>query len=96
MTGTEALAVVTSVWGMAMAISPGMQIRQMLRTGSSTAVSVGYFAVLIVGFMLWVAYGISIDSRVIVACNSVATVFGIATVVVALRLRGRSGKDEES
>jgi uncharacterized protein with PQ loop repeat len=83
----QALEITVFTWGVAMAVSPGLQIRQMLQTGESNDVSVGYFAVLTVGFVLWMAYGVSIDSKVLWACNSVATVFGAATIVIALRLR---------
>ncbi len=87
MDGQQTLEVVVSTWGVAMAASPGLQIRQMLKTGQSDDVSVGYFGVLSVGFLLWVAYGLSIDSRVLWGCNTLAAVFGVATIVVALRLR---------
>jgi uncharacterized protein with PQ loop repeat len=87
MDGQRTLELVTSVWGVAMAVSPAMQIRQMLQTGTSEDVSIGYFGILVVGFMLWVAYGMSIDSKVLWGCNIVATVFGVATIVIALRLR---------
>lgn len=87
MSPQSTLEVVVSVWGVAMAASPGLQIRQMLRTGESEDVSIGYFAVLTVGFMLWVAYGLSIDAPVLWGCNMVATVFGVATLVIAVRLR---------
>jgi uncharacterized protein with PQ loop repeat len=81
------LEIAVSTWGIAMAVSPALQIRQMLQTGHSDDVSVGYFGVLVIGFMLWVAYGISIDSRILWGCNAVATIFGVATIVVALRMR---------
>lgn len=87
MTGQDVLEGVVSTWAIAMAVSPGLQIRQMLRTGESDDVSVGYFAVLVIGFMLWVVYGLSIDDMVLVVPNSVATIFGVATIVIALRLR---------
>ncbi len=87
MEAERVLEIATAVWGVAMAVSPGLQIRQMLDTGESEDVSVGYFGVLTIGFMLWVAYGISIDSWVLYGCNSIATVFGAATIVIALRLR---------
>lgn len=93
MDGQRILEIVTSTWGIAMAVSPGMQIRQMLSTGESKDVSLGYFAVLTVGFMLWFAYGLSIDSKVLWGCNIVAAVFGIATLVVALRLRRRAPQE---
>lgn len=84
------LEIVVSSWGVLMAASPGLQIKQMLQTGESEDVSIGYFGVLTIGFLLWVVYGISIDSWVLYGCNSLATVFGIATIIVALRLRRRS------
>lgn len=89
MTGQTVLEAVVSTWAIAMAISPGLQIRQMLRTGESEDVSIGYFAVLVVGFMLWVAYGLSKGDYVVAVPNSVATLFGVATIIVALRLRRR-------
>ncbi len=59
----------------------------MLHTGDSDDVSVPYFGVLSIGFLLWALYGLSIDSRILTACNSLALLFGVATIVVALRLR---------
>jgi uncharacterized protein with PQ loop repeat len=84
------LEAVVSTWAVAMAVSPGLQIRQMLRTGESEDVSIGYFGVLVVGFMLWVVYGFSIDDMVLAVPNAIATVFGVSTIVIALRLRRRS------
>ena len=83
----ELLKYATMTWGVAMAVSPAMQIRTMLRTKESKDVSVGCFAVLIVGFILWTSYGVSIDEPVLWICNTIATIFGVSTVVVALRLR---------
>lgn len=94
MDGQQVLEIVVSTWGVMMAISPGLQIRQMLQTGTSEDVSVGYFGVLTIGFMLWVAYGISIDSWVLYGCNTIATLFGAATIVIALRLRRTPGVSE--
>lgn len=89
MDAERVLEIAVSIWGVAMAVSPGLQIRQMLQTGESEDVSVGYFSVLSVGFMLWALYGVSIDSRILTACNTIAFAFGIATIVVAMRLRAR-------
>jgi len=88
----DLLAGATTIWAIAMALSPGMQIRTMLQTRSSEDVSLGYFGVLLVGFVLWAAYGVSIDNYVLVVPNSLATLVATATVVVALRLR----KDAEA
>lgn len=98
MASEHLLNIVVTIWGVAMAISPGLQIRQMLRTGKSEDVSIPYFAVLSVGFMLWVFYGISIESRILAGCNMIAFVFGLATIVVAAHLRraGRQSLPESS
>jgi hypothetical protein len=40
-----------------MGIAPALQIRRMLRERSCRDVSVGYFAILLVGFVLWIACG---------------------------------------
>jgi MtN3 and saliva related transmembrane protein len=90
MDSQRVLEVAVSIWGVAMAVSPGLQIRQMLRTGESEDVSIPYFAVLIVGFALWALYGLSIDSIILATCNSIALVFGTATILVATRLRRRA------
>lgn len=87
MDAERVLEIAVSVWGVAMAVSPGLQIRQMLRTGESEDVSIPYFGVLSVGFLLWALYGLSIDSRILTACNSIAFVFGMSTIIVAARLR---------
>jgi uncharacterized protein with PQ loop repeat len=90
MTGVQMLATMTSCWGVAMALSPTLQIRTMLRTGSSEEVSVTYFAVLTAGFVLWGSYGAVIGEPVLVVPNIISTVFGLLTIGVALRLRGVS------
>lgn len=54
---------------------------------SSRDVSVGYFAILLVGFVLWIAYGAAAGHPALVIPNSVAVLVGTVVLVVALRLR---------
>ena len=54
------LATSAAVWGVLMGVSPALQIRKMLHHRSSHQVSIAYFWVLLVGFTLWVAYGLTI------------------------------------
>lgn len=42
-----------------MGIVPILQIRRMLRERSARDVSLGYFAVLLIGFLLWITYGLA-------------------------------------
>jgi MtN3 and saliva related transmembrane protein len=80
------LAIAAAAWGVLMGVSPVLQIRRMLRQRSSSDVSVGYFAVLLVGFLLWMAYGVASGNLALIVPNSVALLVGASTVVVALRL----------
>ena len=72
-----------------MAISPGLQIRKMLLHRSSREVSIAYFWVLLVGFTLWVAYGLAISNWFLVVPNAVAFTVCVTTIAVALRYRLR-------
>jgi uncharacterized protein with PQ loop repeat len=83
------LGVTAAAWGILMAISPGLQIRKMLLHRSSHQVSIAYFWVLLVGFTLWVAYGLSISNWYLVVPNVVAFTVCTTTIVVALRYRLR-------
>jgi uncharacterized protein with PQ loop repeat len=81
------LAIAAASWAVLMGISPILQIRRMLRERSSRDVSVGYFTILLIGFLLWIAYGAAARNPALVVPNSVALIVGSAVIVVALRLR---------
>lgn len=84
---SDTLAVLAASWGVLMAISPILQIRRILERRSSDDVSLGYLGVLIVGFALWVGYGISLPNLALIVPNSLAIVVGFVTVAVTLRYR---------
>ena len=56
---STALGLTAASWAVVMALSPILQIREIRRRKSSAGISIGYFAVLMVGFGLWVSYGIA-------------------------------------
>ena len=70
-----------------MAVSPALQIRRIVARRSSDDVSIGYLAVLLVGFALWIGYGVSLANLAIIVPNAVALVVGVVTVLVARRYR---------
>ena len=84
-----ALALAASSWGVLMAISPTLQIRKMLHHRSSHQVSIAYFWVLLVGFALWIAYGIAIPNWFLIVPNAVAFTIATTTIAVALYYRSR-------
>lgn len=82
-----ALAFAAATWGVAMAVSPVLQIRKILQHRSSRGVSVGYMSVLFVGFVLWLAYGIALANWALIVPNVIAALVIVATMAVALRYR---------
>ena len=81
------LAVAASSWAVLMGIAPVLQIRRMLRERSSRDVSIAYFAILLVGFLLWIGYGAAAGLPALIIPNIVATLVGTAVIAVAFRLR---------
>jgi uncharacterized protein with PQ loop repeat len=81
------LALAASSWGVLMGIAPVLQIHRMLREQSSRDLSLGYCAVLLIGFLLWIAYGLTMGNFALVIPNGVALAVGTALMLVALRLR---------
>jgi uncharacterized protein with PQ loop repeat len=84
---TDLLAAAAATWGVAMAVSPLLQIRAIRAHRSSRGVSIGYQQVLLVGFLLWLSYGIALGNAAIIVPNTVAIVVCVATILVALRYR---------
>jgi len=76
-------------WAILMAISPALQIRKILRHRSSREVSIAYFWVLLIGFVLWIAYGVVLENWFLIVPNAVALTVSTATIAVAYRFRPR-------
>lgn len=84
---SDALGVLAASWGVLMAISPALQIRRILERRSAADVSIAYLAVLEVGFLLWIGYGVALGNVALIVPNSVACSVGLLTIIVALRYR---------
>jgi MtN3 and saliva related transmembrane protein len=83
----SALALIAASWAIAMALGPILQIRKIVEHRSSRSISIGYFLVLLVGFVLWFAYGIAAANFVLIVPNAVAAVVISASIIVAVRYR---------
>jgi MtN3 and saliva related transmembrane protein len=77
---STALGLAAASWALAMALSPILQFREIMRRDSSEAV--GYFAVLLVGFGLWVSYGIASHDLPLLIPNSVAFLVMGCTIAI--------------
>jgi MtN3 and saliva related transmembrane protein len=84
---SDTLAVIAATTGVMMAAAPALQIRRMFVTRSSDDLSLAYLGVLLVGFVVWISYGISLGNFALIIPNTVALVVTVATIVVALRFR---------
>jgi len=84
---TTVLAVSAATWAVLMALGPLLQAQMIVKRRSSRGVSIGYFAILLVGFVLWIAYGLAIAKPALVIPNAVAVVTALATIAVAVRYR---------
>lgn len=84
---TEVLAVLAAGWAVLMGLAPLLQVRRMVKRRSADDVSLGYLGVLIPGFALWIAYGVSSANIALILPNIVALIVATATIVVAARLR---------
>lgn len=81
------LGFAASLFGLVMALAPVLQVRRMWRRRSSEDVSVGFFAVLLPGFSLWVAYGTVREDWFLVVPNAVGLLVCGSTIVIATLLR---------
>lgn len=83
----DVLPLVAGAWGVLMGLAPLLQIRTILQRRSSADVSVGSMAVLLVGFALWLAYGLSIGDGALIATNVTALTVTASAVAVTLAFR---------
>jgi MtN3 and saliva related transmembrane protein len=81
------LAVIATIAGLLMAVSPTLQVRRMIRTRSSNDVSLLYLTMLCSGFVAWFAYGWALGNAAMIIANAASLVFMLFTIVVALRFR---------
>jgi MtN3 and saliva related transmembrane protein len=86
---TTVLGIITATWAMVMAFSPLLQAREIRRRRSSAGISITYFCVLVVGFGLWVAYGVASRDLPLIVPNSVALLVTAGTIAIAARHRPR-------
>lgn len=81
------LALAAAAWAIAMALGPVLQIRRIVDQQSSRGVSISFFVVLLIGFGLWLAYGIAAANVALIVPNTVAGIVMVVTIGVALRYR---------
>ena len=82
-----AFGLAAASWAVAMAVSPLFQVRLITRRRSSAGISIWYPLVLLVGFVLWVGYGLASHDLPLVVPNILA--FAVMAVTIGTIFRYR-------
>ena len=88
MSFTTVLAFAAASCGIAMGLSPLLQLQRVAVRRSSADVSIAYLGVLFVGFVLWLSYGVAIGNAPLIVSNVVALATNALTIGAVLRFRG--------
>ncbi len=81
---SSAIAYVTTFWGLLMGLAPLLQVRVIVRERSSEGISAGWVLILLVGFLLWLAYGF-VNRDVPLIITNVVAVSVTTTLLVTMR-----------
>lgn len=84
----ETLEIAATLYGVAAASTALLQARQILRSGSSSDVSAGFFAAYLGGYLMWLLYGLSIQSVPLILVDAFGLLCSGVTLAVTLSLRG--------
>lgn len=85
------IEIIAGAYGVMMSLAPMLQARRMRQRRSSADVSIVYLVVLEIGFVLFLAYGLSIGNRVLIATNAVSIgATSLTLTVAALYRRART------
>jgi MtN3 and saliva related transmembrane protein len=76
-------------YGVMMSLAPILQARRMRSRQSSADVSVPYLVVLVVGFVIYLMYGVSINNPVLIITNTVSVFVTAITLAIAARYRAK-------
>jgi uncharacterized protein with PQ loop repeat len=101
MSASDVLGTAALFAGLLMAVAPALQMRRMLQTRSSRDFSLGWPTLLCAGFLVWLAYGVSLSNWPMTLSNTASLTFMLATIAVALHLRrarvaGGAGENVEA
>ena len=80
-------AVVATSWGVLMSAAPLFQVRLILKRRDSAGGSIWYTAILLIGFVLWLVYGITIGNIPIMATNTASMTVALFTLGIILHFR---------
>jgi uncharacterized protein with PQ loop repeat len=87
---TNQLALIAAVYGVISSLSPMLQIVRMRRAGSSESLSRGYVMIGAGGYLIWFAYGLSLDNMPLIVCDAIGAAMQLTVLWWAHRLGERA------
>ena len=84
---SDSLAILAASWGVLMGVSPLLQVGRIVSRRSSADLSMTYFVVVLIGTVLWLAYGLSLGNAAMVLPNIVSLAVGVVVIAVARHYR---------
>ena len=88
------LAIAATSWGVLMALAPLLQVRVIIRERDASGTSKTWIAILLMGFVLWFAYGVSTASVPLVISNTMSGTVALILLVTAFRFSSSRGAKE--
>jgi MtN3 and saliva related transmembrane protein len=84
---SEALAVFATCWGVVMSLAPLLQVRIIVRERDASGTSLAWPLILLIGFVVWFAYGVVNHNIPLVVSNAVAVFTTTTLLITALMYR---------
>ena len=81
---SNTLAVAATCWGVLMALAPLLQVRVIVRERDASGTSKTWIVILIVGFVLWFAYGVSTGSAPLIISNTMSGTVALILLATAV------------
>ncbi len=78
---SEILAVVTTIWGLVMALAPLLQLRVIIKNRDASGISTAWICILLIGFLLWLAYGLVNHTAPLIITNTVSASIAVALLI---------------
>lgn len=91
---SDILGVVATAWGCGGALSALLQMRRMLKTGSSADVSLAFLCIYSGGYVAWLLYGLSVMDWPLIIADTVGITTASITITVAVVLRRRARREQ--
>ena len=93
---SSTLAVAATSWGVLMALAPLLQVRVILRERDASGTSKTWIVILLIGFVLWFAYGVSTGSVPLIISNTMSGIVAFTLLVTAFVFDSPRGVTEAS